>query len=141
MKFARRPRQEVEINLTPLIDVVFLLLIFYMVSTTFTRESHLFIELPTAAIDTTKVPEVQLEVSISKDGNYAVNGVPLVDREIATLRRAILTVSESDNSLPMTITADSAAPHQFVVTAMDAAGQLGFTRLLIATRPSVDAAR
>lgn len=133
MKFARRTHHEVDVNLTPLIDVVFLLLIFFMVSTTFTKETHLSIDLPEASSQSSRSETLQIEVSITRAGDYAINGVALVNRESKTLRSAIEKVSEGDNAVPMVITADSATPHQSVVTALDVAGQLGFTRLSITT--------
>ena len=133
MKFARRSRQEVEVNLTPLIDVVFLLLIFFMVSTTFTKETHLSIDLPEASSQSTRSADLQIEISITKDGSYAINGVALLNGEKETLKAGIEKVSQGDNAIPMIITADSATPHQSVVTALDVAGQLGFTQLSITT--------
>ena len=133
MKFSRRVRQEVEVNLTPLIDVVFLLLIFFMVSTTFTKETHLSIDLPEASSQTSRAADLEIEISITREGNFAINGVALINREQSTLRSAVEKVSEGDTSIPMVITADSATPHQSVVTALDVAGQLGFSRLSITT--------
>jgi biopolymer transport protein ExbD len=133
VKFSRRVRQEVEVNLTPLIDVVFLLLIFFMVSTTFTKETHLSIDLPEASSQTSRAADLQIEISITREGNFAINGVALINREQSTLRSAVEKVSEGDTSIPMVITADSATPHQSVVTALDVAGQLGFSRLSITT--------
>lgn len=138
MRFGRRPRQEVEINLTPLIDVVFLLLVFFLVSTSFTRESEMVIELPQATPATSQVAPTRIEVAVARNGEYAVNGRALVNREPQTLRRAIEKASGGDNSLPMSITADAQTSHQAVVTAMDVAGQLGFTRLGITTQASGD---
>ncbi len=138
MKFARRTRTEVEVNLTPLIDVVFLLLIFFMVSTTFTKDTQLSIDLPEAEGDPARVAEKMVEITVTRTGNYAVNGTALVNNELATLKRAVEEVSGGDTTLPMVITADSATPHQSVVTAMDAAGQLGFIHLSITTRNSAD---
>ena len=133
MKFARRTRQEVDVNLTPLIDVVFLLLIFFMVSTTFTRETHLSIDLPEAGSAADPVADQTLEVSITREGNYAINGVSLLNNSAAVLKAAIEESSEGDSSVPMVITADSATPHQAVVTALDVAGKLGFSQLRITT--------
>jgi biopolymer transport protein ExbD len=133
VKFARRVRQDVEVNLTPLIDVVFLLLIFFMVSTTFTKETHLSIDLPEASSQSSRIADLQIEISITREGNFAINGVALINREQRTLRAAIEKVSEGDTVIPMVITADSATPHQSVVTALDVAGQLGFSRLSITT--------
>jgi biopolymer transport protein ExbD len=133
VKFSRRVRQDVEVNLTPLIDVVFLLLIFFMVSTTFTKETHLSIDLPEASSNSNHAADLQIEISITREGNYAINGVALINREQSTLRAAVEKVSEGDTAIPLVITADSATPHQSVVTALDVAGQLGFSRLSITT--------
>ena len=134
MRFARRGKAEVDINLTPLIDVVFLLLIFFMVSTTFTKETHLSISLPEASADPIKIVKNHIDVSISKSGRFAVNEVALVNDSLETLKRAIEKVSEGDNSIAFVITADAATSHQSVVTAMDAAGQLGFLHLSMTTK-------
>ena len=134
MKFARRARTDVEINLTPLIDVVFLLLIFFMVSTTFIKEAHLSIDLPETAAASAWVAKEQIEVAITKHGDVAVNGVALVNAKHDTLKGALEGVSAGDNTMPLIITADAATPHQFVVMAMDAAGQLGFIKLSITTK-------
>ena len=133
MKFSGRVRQEVEVNLTPLIDVVFLLLIFFMVSTTFTKETHLSIDLPKASSQSNRAANLQVEILITQEGNFSINGDALINREQRTLRSAIDKVSKGDTAIPMVITADSATPHQSVVTAMDVAGQLGFSRLSITT--------
>ena len=133
MKFSRRARQEVEVNLTPLIDVVFLLLIFFMVSTTFTKETHLSIDLPESSSQSNRVADLQIEILITREGDFAINGVALANREQRTLRAAIGKISEGDTAIPMVITADSATPHQSVITALDVAGQLGFSRLSITT--------
>jgi biopolymer transport protein ExbD len=133
VKFSRRARQEVEVNLTPLIDVVFLLLIFFMVSTTFTKETHLSIDLPESSAQSNRVADLQIEILITREGDFAINGVALANREQRTLRAAIGKISEGDTAIPMVITADSATPHQSVITALDVAGQLGFSRLSITT--------
>ena len=133
MKFSRRARQEVEVNLTPLIDVVFLLLIFFMVSTTFTKETHLSIDLPESSSQSNRVADLQIEILITREGDFEINGVALANREQRTLRAAIGKISEGDTAIPMVITADSATPHQSVITALDVAGQLGFSRLSITT--------
>jgi biopolymer transport protein ExbD len=133
MKFSGRVRQEVEVNLTPLIDVVFLLLIFFMVSTTFTKKTHLSIDLPKASSQSIRAADLKVEILITQDGNFWINGVALINRDQSTLLSAIHKVSKGDTAIPMFITADSATPHQSVVTAMDVAGQLGFSRLSITT--------
>ena len=134
MKFRRRARADVSIDLTALIDVVFLLLIFFMVSTTFIRESQLEISLPEAGGELQEREDKQVEVTIAASGEYAVNGRALVNNQLATLMRALEEVTNGDLDKQMIITADAQAQHQAVVRAMDAAGQLGLTRLSITTR-------
>jgi biopolymer transport protein ExbD len=134
VKFRRQRREEVGVNLTPLIDVVFLLLIFFMVSTTFTRETQLSIDLPEANGEISDAPERQVEILIDEAGSYRVNGQKLVDDRLRTLQAAIYKIAAGDTTLPMVITADAQATHQSVVRAMDAAGQMGFVHLSITTR-------
>lgn len=136
MKFQRRRAPELSVDLTPLIDVVFLLLIFFMVTTTFVKEGRLSLELPEADTEPTVEPAEPVQVLVSTEGDYAVNGRPLANRDIATVRTALRDASEGDASLPMVITSDGGAPLQAVVRVMDAAGQLGFERIRIATRPA-----
>jgi biopolymer transport protein ExbD len=135
VKFRRKPRENVEINLASLIDVVFILLLFFVVTTTFTRETQLKVDLPEAASGTP--PEQtelkQLEVLIAVDGSYALNGKQLLKSDLDGLMAALQKESEGDNSLPLTISADGKTPHQAVITAMDAAGKLGFAHLRITT--------
>jgi len=138
VQFRRQARNsEVLVNLTPLIDVVFLLLIFFMVSTTFTKETHLSLDLPEATgeehIDQVK----QLEIVINVNGQYSINGRSLVNNNLVTLKKALAESSNNDVNMPLIITADAKTPHQSVITAMDAAGQLGFAHLsLTTTQPS-----
>ncbi len=134
MIFRRQRREEVGVNLTPLIDVVFLLLIFFMVSTTFKKESHISLNLPEASGEAISEKDNQVEIIINAKGEYAVNDQMLVNNKIDTLRAAINAVARGDTSLPLIISADAISPHQSVVTAMDAAGQLGFVNLSITTR-------
>ena len=140
MKFRRQRREEVGINLTPLIDVVFLLLIFFMVSTTFTRETQLSIDLPEAEGSPPSTTEEQVEILIDETGQYRVNGQGLVDSRMRTLQAAIYKISAGDTTMPMIITADAQAAHQDVVRAMDAAGQMGFVHLSITTRQPAERA-
>ncbi|UCJ16089.1 biopolymer transporter ExbD [Pseudomonas sp. MM211] len=135
MKFRRRRREQVEINLASLIDVVFILLLFFVVSTTFTRETRMQVDLPEAASGTP--PEQselkQLEVVIAADGGFSLNGQALIKNDLDNLMAALQKESGGDNSLPLTISADAKTSHQSVITAMDAAGKLGFAHLRITT--------
>ncbi|MDC1436908.1 biopolymer transporter ExbD [Gammaproteobacteria bacterium] len=133
MKFERQLTEEVSVNLTPLIDVVFLLLIFFMVTTTFTRDTNLLINLPEASGEIMDVLPEQIEVMVAQNGSYAVNGRGLVNTQLSTLIDAIEEMSEGDRSLPVIITADANTSYQSVVTVMDAVAQLGFSQLNIAT--------
>lgn len=134
MKFKRQRSQEVGVDLTPLIDVVFLLLIFFMVSTTFTRESHLQVELPEASGEPVPASEVkQIDVVVSAQGQYFLNEKPLVNNRRETLERGVRELAEGNTSLPFIITADARTPHEYVVRAMDVAGRLGFAKLSITT--------
>lgn len=134
MQFKRQTKVEESVNLTPLIDVVFLLLIFFMVSTTFTKETHLKIDLPEAVGELQPVKVDQIEVVIDAHGGLSVNGRGLVNTQMATLQAAIHEVSKGDTSLPMIITGDAATPYQTVISVMDLAGQLGFANLSLTTR-------
>ncbi len=134
MHFRRQSKQYDEINLTPLIDVVFLLLIFFMVSTTFTKETHLKVDLPEAEGQQTPALSDKVEVMISADGSYAVNGESLVNSQMQTLLTAIEVKGQGNKELPFIITADANVPYEKVVQAMDAAGRLGYTNLTMTTR-------
>jgi len=137
VKFKRKIREDLPINITPLIDVVFLLLIFFMVTTTFTRETRLIVNLPEADAAPSEALPDQVEITVSRNGTYTINGRPLVNAEIETLMQGLELATQSDRSIPILLIADAEASHQSVVTAMDGIGQLGFTRLSIATqRPS-----
>jgi len=129
-----RPRAEPEVNLTSLIDVVLLLLIFFMVSTSFVKQSQISIRLPEAdsAAVVEEVPE-QLDIMITEQGTYLVNGRELINSRPETIRNALQKLSGGNTNLPLTISADANARHQHVVTAMDVAGKLGFVKISIAT--------
>jgi biopolymer transport protein ExbD len=134
MRLSLRARSEPEINLTSLIDVVLLLLVFFMVSTSFVKQSKIAIRLP--AVDSTAIVEElpqQIDIMITETGTYFVNGRELINNRYETIRNALQRVSGGDNSLPLTISADANAKHQHVVTAMDVAGRLGFVQINIAT--------
>jgi biopolymer transport protein ExbD len=134
MKLTARAKEQPEVNMTSLIDVVLLLLIFFMVSTSFVKQSQISIRLPeadsSAVVD--EVPQ-QLDIMITEQGTFLVNGRELVNNRPETIRNALQKVSGGNTQLPLTISADANARHQFVVTAMDVAGRLGFSKISIAT--------
>ncbi len=134
MNLKVRPRAEPEINMTSLIDVVLLLLIFFMISTSFVKQSQISIRLPEA--DSSAVVEEfpeQLDIMITEQGTYLVNGRELINSRPETIRNALQKLSGGNTRLPLTISADANARHQHVVTAMDVAGRLGFVKISIAT--------
>lgn len=134
MKLSARAKPEPEVNLTSLIDVVLLLLIFFMVSTSFIKESQISIRLPEAenSAPVEEVPE-RLDIMITEQGTYLVNGRELINNRPETIRNALQQLSGGNTDLPLTISADANARHQHVVTAMDVAGRLGFVQISIAT--------
>jgi biopolymer transport protein ExbD len=137
MEFRRQVREEESINLTPLIDVVFLLLIFFMVSTTFTNETHIAVDLPEATAETATVAKVGIDIVVRENGDYAINGNNVINNESDTLYRALERVAAGDNTQALVITADAKASHQSVVRAMDVAGKLGFSKLRITTQEPI----
>ena len=135
MKFRRKPRETVDINLASLIDVVFILLLFFVVTTTFTRETQLRVDLPEAVSGTPEQEpnSKQLDVAISADGVFSVNNQLLPKNDLASLIEALQKESGGDTSRPLSISADGKTQHQAVITAMDAAGKLGFSHLRMTT--------
>lgn len=145
MKFTDRSEEDTQINLTPLIDVVFLLLIFFMVSTTFSRESQLRIQLPESSDRPQEEQQSRiLEIEISAEGVYAVKGPAdkaaqrLLNTSRETLYRALLTAIDGRQELITVIRADRRTPHEAVITAMDMARRVGQTNITFATQKVID---
>ncbi len=139
MRIPRRKRPPLELTLTPMIDVVFLLLIFFMVTTTFNQESGLKINLPEAKGGESKAVEKMIELTINAQGIYFISGddglpYQLVNQKVITLKRALLKAAGNSRRIPFIINADARTPHQYVVTALDVASQLGFSRITFATK-------
>jgi biopolymer transport protein ExbD len=135
MNLKPRINEEPDLNLTSLIDVVLLLLIFFMVSTTFVDESRIKLQLPQAS--NADAPEQQkrepIEITVAVSGEYRVNGKTLLNTSPATLSAAVSKLAGEARDYPITIRADARATHQAVVTAMDVVGRLGFRAINIAT--------
>jgi biopolymer transport protein ExbD len=126
--------EDPEINLIALIDIALLLVIFFMLSSTFMQEGRLKIELPQASLAPTgRQKSDPLVVSVTQAGSYRVNDRELVNASTDTLRAAILEVAGADRDRPVTVRADGRATHQSVITAMDVLGKLGFVKINIAT--------
>lgn len=134
MKLQHHAKEEPTVDLTSLIDVVFLLLIFFMVSTTFERETVLKVDLPEASTveDREDIPET-LELVIDSEGRMFLNDQRLLDSNANTIRAAMEQLAGERRDVPLILRADRQTPHHFVVTTMDVAAQLGFANLSIAT--------
>jgi len=133
MNFQRPRREDPEINLISMIDVMLVLLIFFMVSTTFNQEGRVKVQLPQSS--DAPLPEAAhdpLVVTVTAEGTYRVNEKTLINASPETLRAALVKEAGTERG-PLTIRADGRATHQAVVTAMDVAGKLGFVQLNIAT--------
>ena len=124
---------EPEVNLTPLIDVVFLLLIFFMVSTTFEQQSRIQIELPEATATAAETENETLEIVIDAQGRYFIGERQVVNSEVKTLKSAISKAVDGRESLTVIIRSDASTPYQAVITALDATSQLGLTQISLAT--------
>jgi biopolymer transport protein ExbD len=138
MRLQSRRTEEPDVNLTALIDVVFLLLIFFMVSTTFERETEISIELPEASGQPLQSEKQVVEISIDAKGRYFVNKHEVINTQIDTLKRAIEEAAGGQEKPRVILSADRNTPHQAVITAMDAARQLGFVNLTFATNKPDD---
>jgi len=131
MKFQQKKKDECDLNLTPLIDVVFLLLIFFMVTTTFDRETQLKIELPQASGEQKKAEQL-IEISIDSKSRFYINQKEVVNSGLETIKKALKQAAGDKQSPPLLISADGQATHQSVITVLDAASQLGFVNITFA---------
>lgn len=140
MKLRKRTRQDDYINVVPFIDILLVLLIFFMVSSRFTHNAELKLDLPSAEDPSgqQRQPDT-VELAVSEDGSFSIDGRALVDNKPETLRKALHEAAGDRTDIPLILSADAKATHQSVVTAMDIAGQLGFSRLSITTRRDEDA--
>jgi biopolymer transport protein ExbD len=139
MQLRSAQTEDPEISLTSLIDVVFLLLIFFMVSTTFEHPAVLKVDLPEASNVTQAEDQPDsFELVIDQNGQFYLNDRQLVDGDPATLRAAFNEAAGDDREIPIVLRADAETPHHFVVTAMDVTAQLGFKRLSIATERVIE---
>ena len=132
-----RHKHSVLVDMTPLIDVVFLLLIFFMVSTTFDRQTQLKVDLPeaSATAEEKEEPDV-IEVVVDRKGHFYLDNQELVTHDVATLKRALKKAAGGRTDMPVRVTSDRQAPFQAVIEVMDAAGQLGMSHLSFLTRAS-----
>ena len=141
MNLKPRRTDEPELNMTPLIDVVLLLIVFFMLSSTFVQEGRLRVRLPEARdVPVSRPAQGAIVVTVTQGGGYRVNERELGNASADTLRAALLKVAGEERGAPVTLRADGRATHQSVVTAMDVLGKLGFAEINIATVNDADAA-
>lgn len=133
MKLQIGKEEEPELNLTSLIDVVLLLVIFFMVSTSFVRETELQVQLPEATAEAPASDTPAMEIIVNAEGEYFLNGEALVEPRPEILQRAIMKVYGDNRDVPVTIRADARTSHQSVVSVMDVAGKMGFVNITIVT--------
>jgi len=134
MNLKPRRHEEPEINVVSLIDVVLLLVVFFMLSSRFTDEGRLRVRLPQAtAVPPQTSRSEPLVVTVTQEGTYRVNEKELINSSPDTLRAALLKETGSNRDIRVTLRADGRATHQSVITAMDVLGRLGFSELNIAT--------
>jgi biopolymer transport protein ExbD len=134
MNLKPRRAEEPDINLVSLIDVVLMLVVFFMLSSTFVEDSSLRITLPEASTEPMpRSSAAQLVIAVTEAGSFRVDGRELINASPETLRAAILKVAGADRTAVVTVRADARATHQSVVTAMDVVGRLGFREVNIAT--------
>ena len=139
MRNHRASRREASVELTPLIDVVFLLLIFFMVSSSFVQDQALNVALPQANGDARPVQEVYINIVVGRDGTYVIDGNSAVDGSLSglstQLRKVVRAKSQQSENLPVVISADANTTHQAVVRVMDACAQVGLSEISLATQP------
>jgi biopolymer transport protein ExbD len=139
MNFRSRSREEPEINLIPFIDVLLVVLIFLMLSTTYSKFTELQLKLPVADTDVLRDNAKELIVSISSDGTYGINRVAVAGRSVDTLASALQDAAKAGKDTVVVISADASARHQAVITVMEAARRSGLTQITFATQSSAQA--
>ena len=134
MNFRKARPEEPEINLIPFIDVLLVVLIFLMLSTTYAKFTELQVTLPTADADASRERPREIMVSVSADGRYSVNGDAVDGRSVELLTMALSQAAEGRNDMPIIVSADATSAHQSVINVMDAARRFGLTQLTFATQ-------
>jgi len=138
MNFQPNPPEELNLDITPLIDVVFLLLIFFMVSTTFDHESEVNITLPKASKEISQARPDAINVAIDAQSRIFVNEKELLNSQILTIKEALYDIAADLEDAPIIISADEETPYQIIIRTMDAARQLGLIKITFATRINED---
>jgi biopolymer transport protein ExbD len=139
MNFRRREREEPEINLIPFIDVLLVVLIFLMMSTTYSKFTELQLKLPVADADVQRDYPKEVLITVSSDGAYAVNQVPVAGNSLDALTQALEADAKAGKESVLVISADASAKHQAVITVMEAARRLGLVQITFAAKSSTSA--
>lgn len=134
MKFKRSQVEDIHINLTPMIDCLLFILVFLLLTTSFSQLSRMNLTLPDAQGVPPKTFEHKIEVLIDSSGHYSINGQSIASKDVSELNTAIKQISNGRRDLMFVIAADAQATHQDVIRVMDAAGQLGFVNINISTK-------
>lgn len=134
MNFGRRRTEEPEINLIPFIDVLLVILIFLMLSTTYSRFTELQVTLPTADAEKLKDKPAEVVVAVSADGRYAVNRKPVDGRSVELLSAEMSSVAGGRQDAVVIVSADALAAHQSVINVLDAARRAGLSRVTFASQ-------
>lgn len=141
MQFRHGARDEPEINLIPFIDVLLVILIFLMLSTTYSNFTEMQLQLPTADVDAQRDYPKEVIVSVSADGRYAINKTALPDRSVDTVAAALAAAATGGKDSVVIISADATSPHQAVVTVMEAARRAGLMQITFAAQSTAQAGR
>jgi biopolymer transport protein ExbD len=139
MNFRPRQKEEPEINLIPFIDVLLVILIFLMLSTTYSKFTELQLKLPVADAEAQRDYPKEVIVAVSSDGRYSIKGVPVSGRSVEAVAKALSEAAQAGKDSVVIITADAAAPHQSVITVMEAARRSGLNQITFATQSSARA--
>lgn len=139
MNFRPRKTEEPEINLIPFIDVLLVVLIFLMLSTTYSKFTELQLKLPVADADAQRDYPKEVIIAVSSDGRYAIKGAPVAGRSVDAVAQALGEAAKAGKDSVIIITADATSPHQSVITVMEAARRLGMNQITFATQSSAQA--
>ena len=141
MNFRPRAKEEPEINLIPFIDVLLVVLIFLMLTTTYSKFTEMQLRLPVADADAQRDYPKEVIVAVSADGRYSINKTPVADRNVATVAAALGAAATGGKDSVVIISADASSPHQSVITVMEAARRAGLVQITFAAQSTAQAGR
>ena len=139
MNFRPRPKEEPEINLIPFIDVLLVILIFLMLTTTYSKFTELQLKLPVADADAQRDYPKEVIVAVGSDGRYSIKGTPVPGRSVDAIAQALSAAATAGKDSVVIISADATAPHHSVINVMEAARRSGLVHITFATQSSAQA--